>query len=131
MSQFGFLQPEWPDLHTAAVRAEIGARADPCASAFHARRCLEGAVAWLYKVDARLKQPYQDNLAALIHEPAFRATVGDTIYYKAVYLKDTGNRAVHSPKPFSEADARTVMRELFQFAFWLVRTYAKGPKPPD
>ena len=131
MSQFGFLQPEWPDLHTAAVRAEIGARADPRASAFHARRCLEAAIAWLYKADARLKPPYQDNLAALIHEPAFRATVGDTIYYKAVYLKDTGNRAVHSPKPFSEADARTVMRELFQFAFWLVRTYAKGPKPPD
>ena len=41
MSQLGCLQPEWPDLHTAAVRAEIGARVDPRASAFHARRCLE------------------------------------------------------------------------------------------
>ena len=131
MSQFGFLQPEWPNLHTTAMRAEINARADPRASGFHARRFLEAAVAWLYKADARLKPPYQDNLAALLHEPSFRSTVGETIYYKAVYLKDTGNRAVHSPKPFAEADARLMLRELFQFAFWLVRTYAKGPKPPD
>jgi len=131
MSQFGFLQQEWPNLHTAAMRAEMAARADPGASGFHARRFLETAVAWLYKADARLKPPYQDNLAALIHEPSFRTTVGDTIYYKAVYIKDTGNRAVHSSKPFAEADARLMLRELFQFAFWLVRTYAKGPKPPD
>nr|WP_294554020.1 DEAD/DEAH box helicase family protein [uncultured Rhodopila sp.] len=129
--QFGFLQPEWPDLHAAATRAESLAQADARASAFYARRFLELAMAWLYKADTRLGQPWKDNLAALIDEPAFRGIAGAPIYYKAVYIKDTGNRAVHSAKPVTEVDARTVLREVFHIAFWLVRTYAKGAKPPD
>jgi type I restriction enzyme R subunit len=131
MSQFGFLQPEWPDLHAAAARAESLARSDPRASAFYARRFLEGAMAWLYRADTRLGQPYRDNLATLIDEPAFRRIAGQAIYHKAVFVKDAGNRAVHSPRAFGETDARTVLRELFHIAFWLVRSYARGPKPPD
>jgi type I restriction enzyme R subunit len=52
------------------------AYSDPRAAGFYARRALELAVAWLYKHDAALKLPYQDNLSALIHEPTFKATVG-------------------------------------------------------
>jgi type I restriction enzyme R subunit len=131
MSQFGFLNPEWPDLHAAATRAEALARADARASAFYARRFLELAMAWLYRADSRLGKPWQDNLAALIDEPSFRQVAGQAVYYKAVFIKTEGNRAVHSQKVFTEADARNVMRELFHIAFWLVRTYAKGPKPAD
>ena len=131
MQQFGFLAPEWPDIHDAANRAETQALTDPRASAFHARRALELVVAWLYKADRRLKLPYQDNLAALIHEPSFRTAVGDAIFYKARFLKDVGNKAVHSEKPFTEAEARTAIGELFHLAFWLVRTYARGDKPAD
>jgi type I restriction enzyme R subunit len=131
MSQFGFLQPEWPDLHAAAARAETLVHGDPRAAAFYARRWLEIALAWLYKADARLTLPYQDSLGALIHEPSFRRTVGDAVYYKAKYLQETGNHAVHSTRPVSVAAAGTAVRELFHIAFWLVRTYAKGAKPAD
>ena len=131
MSQFGFLQPEWPDIHGAATRAEAYVLSDPRTAAFHARRALELAVAWLYKADRRLKLPYGDNLNALLHEPSFRAAAGDTIFYKARFLKEVGNRAVHSEKPFAEADARTAVAELFHLAFWLARTYARGAKPAD
>ncbi|HVY17232.1 MAG TPA: DEAD/DEAH box helicase family protein, partial [Rhodopila sp.] len=131
MSQFGFLTQEWPNLHAAAVRAETLATGDPRAAAFYARRFLELAVAWLYQADKRLDRPYKDNLAALIDEPSFRRVAGQAIYYKAVYIKDAGNRAVHSNKPVSDQDARAVLQEVFHLAFWLVRTYAKGPKPPD
>ena len=131
MQQFGFLQPEWPNLHAAATRAEAAARGDPRASVFYARRFLELAMAWLYKADARLTLPYQDNLAALVHEPSFRQVAGEAVFRKASFLKDAGNRAVHSPKPVSEGDARAALGELFHVAFWLVRTYAKGAKPAD
>jgi type I restriction enzyme R subunit len=131
MSQFAFLQPEWPDLHEAAARAESLALADPRASAFYARRALELAMAWLYKFDRRLTAPYQDNLAALVHEPSFRAAVGDAVFYKARYLKEAGNKAVHGEKPLTESEARTAVGELFHLAFWLVRTYARGAKPVD
>jgi type I restriction enzyme R subunit len=131
MAQFGFLLPEWPDLHADAARAESLARGDPRASVFYARRSLELAMAWLYRADARLARPWQDNLAALVDEPSFRQVAGEAIFRKADYLKVAGNRAVHSPRPVSEGDARAVLAELFHLCFWLVRTYAKGARPPD
>jgi type I restriction enzyme, R subunit len=131
MSQFGFLKPEWPDLFAEAARAESLVRADPRAATFYMRRTLERTLAWLYKADQRLKLPYQDNLAALIHEPTFPAVVGQPIFFKARYLKDLGNRAVHKEQDFPEADARAGIRELFHLAYWLVRSYARGAKPDD
>jgi type I restriction enzyme R subunit len=131
MSQFGFLKTEWPDLHDAAARAEALALADARASAFYARRTLELAVAWLYKADRRLVLPYQDNLSALIHEPSFRDAVGQAIFAKARFIKDLGNKAVHSIKPFKQHDALTVLKELFHFAVWLGHHYGRSQKPLD
>ncbi len=131
MSQFGFLSPEWPDIHAAATQAERHALSDPRASAFHARRTLELVMAWLYKYDRRLKLPYQDNLAALIHEPSFRDVAGQTIFLKARYLRELGNKAVHDAKPFAEAEARSAVAELFHVCFWLARSYAKAERPDD
>lgn len=131
MSQFGFLQSEWPDVFNAATRAEAQALSDPRASAFYARRTLELVMAWLYKADTRLQLPYQDNLSALIHEASFRTVAGSAIFAKARYIKEVGNRAVHSEKPFSEMEARTALSELFHLCFWLARHYARGPKPAD
>lgn len=64
MAHFEFLQLEWPALHEAAAKAESLAYPDPRTSCFHARRALELLVAWLYKHDASLRLPYQDNLGA-------------------------------------------------------------------
>lgn len=51
---------------------------------------------WLYKNDSSLKLPYQDNLAALLHEPTFRKNVGQKIFAKFRLVKDVGNLAVHT-----------------------------------
>jgi type I restriction enzyme R subunit len=40
MSQFAFLEHEWPAVHDAASRAEGAAHGDPRAACFHARRAL-------------------------------------------------------------------------------------------
>jgi type I restriction enzyme R subunit len=131
MSQFGFLKLEWPDVHEAASRAESLALADARASAFYTRRGLELAIAWLYKADARLILPYQDNLNALIHEPSFREAVGQAIFAKARLIKDFGNQAVHSAKPYRQFDALTALKEFFHFSYWLVRSYARKQSPPE
>ena len=131
MSNFAFLKTEWPDLCEAAVRAESLAHTDARSSCFYSRRTLELAVHWLYKNDAALQLPYQDNLSALIHEPTFRNTVGAAVFAKAQVLKDVGNLAVHSHRPIRQLDAIITTRELFHFCFWLARTYARGVKPPD
>ena len=99
MSQFAFLQREWPAVCEAAGRAEAAVHADPRTACFYARRALELAVAWLYKYDPALKLPYQDNLSALIHEPSFKQTAGHSRWRKANWLicdAPTGPLRCHS-----------------------------------
>jgi type I restriction enzyme, R subunit len=131
MTNFGFLQFDWPQLCADAQKAEALVIPDPRTACFYARRTLEQAVAWLYKSDPSLKIPYQDNLSALIHEPTFKNTVGAKIFVKAKLIKDLGNLAAHSHKPLAQTDSMVAVRELFHICFWLARTYSKTHKPPD
>jgi type I restriction enzyme R subunit len=131
VTNFFFLQREWPDLYESATKAETFALPDPRTACFYARRTLEIAVSWLYKNDASLKLPYQDNLSALIYEPTFAQLTGSAVFAKTRAIKDLGNLAVHSHKTLNQYDAVVAVRELFHFSFWLARTYAKGPKPAD
>ena len=92
MSQFSFLQREWPAFFDAASRAAAAMHSDARTACFYARRALELAVAWAYKHDAALKLPYQDNLSALIHEPSFKQTVGEAVLSKARVIVTLGKR---------------------------------------
>jgi type I restriction enzyme R subunit len=131
MSNFGFLQAEWPELFESATKAETLVHTDARTACFYARRSLELAVAWLFKHDGNLKLPYQDNLSALIYEPTFKNTVGAAIHAKARIIKDLGNRAVHTTKIVSPYDSMVSVRELFHVCFWIARNYARHAKPPD
>ena len=66
MSNFAFLQSEWPSVYESAAKAESLVYPDPRAACFYARRALELAVQWLYRAEAKLTLPYQDTLAALL-----------------------------------------------------------------
>jgi len=129
MSNFAFLQAEWPELYAAATKAESLAYPDARTACFYARRGLEVVVHWLYKHDASLQLPYQDNLSALIHEPTFRNAVGAAVFTKAKLIKDVGNLAVHSHRPIRQFDALTAIRELFHVGYWLAHTYGRSVKP--
>jgi type I restriction enzyme R subunit len=128
MSQFAFLQAEFPEFFGYAAKAEGLAHADPRGSAFYCRLALETAVNWLYRHDRTLKDPYEPTLAAHLAEPSFQALVGRTLAVKARYVKDTGNAGAHG-KTISAGQAATALRELFHVAYWLARNYARGPKP--
>ena len=129
MSQFAFLQREWPSVFDSAAKAEAAVHADPRTACFYARRTLELAVHWVYKHDADLRLPYQDKLSALIHEPTFKQVAGEAVFSKARVINTLGNRAVHSHRAVSEADALTVLRELFHVVYWFARTYARDERP--
>ena len=128
-SNFAFLATEWPSLAASAEKAEGLVYSDPRAACFYTRRTLELSVHWLYKNDAALKLPYQDNLSALIHEPTFRNAVGSTIFAKVRLIRDLGNLAVHSHKPIRQYDALMAVKELFHLSYWLAHTYGRGAKP--
>ena len=129
MSQFAFLQREWPAVFDAATKAEVSVHGAPRTACFYARRTLELAVSWAYKHDASLRLPYQDNLSALIHEPGFRQAAGEGVFSKARVINTLGNRAVRSDRAVPEADALAALRELFHVAYWFARTYARAGRP--
>jgi type I restriction enzyme R subunit len=129
MSQFAFLQREWPAVFEAALRAETSVHADARTACFYARRALELAVNWAYKHDPALKLPYQDNLSALIHEPTFKQTVGEAVFSKTRVINTLGNRAVHSHRVVPIVDAVAAVRELFHVGYWFARTYGRVARP--
>jgi type I restriction enzyme, R subunit len=128
-SPFQFLHHEWPDVYEAATKAAAAAYPDPRTACFYARRALELAVSWVFKSDASVRLPYQDNLSALIHEPTFKTTAGEAIFNKARVINTLGNQAVHSHRAIQQIDAINAVRELFHVGFWLARTYGRGAKP--
>ena len=129
MSNFAFLEAEWPSLYEAAIKASNAVYPDPRTACFYARRALELAVQWMYKHDYSLLLPYQDNLSALIHEPTFKEVAGEAVFNKARVITRLGNQAVHSNRSILEYDSVTAVRELFHISYWLARTYAREGKP--
>ncbi len=129
MSQFAFLQSEFGQVFDLAQKAETAALSDPRGSCFYARLALESAVKWMYANDRSLRSPYDTTLSALIHEGTFRTVASSALVTKARIIKDLGNTAVHETRPVPPQNAITCVRELFHFSYWLVRTYARGPKP--
>lgn len=84
MSNFAFLQAEFPAAHEAARRTEAHAYGDPRVACFYARRALELVVAWLYRRDSALRLPYQEQLAAMLNAPSFQQAAGTVVVNKAV-----------------------------------------------
>jgi type I restriction enzyme R subunit len=132
MTNFGFLQTDWPQIYESAVKAESFAIPDPGTACFHARRTLELVMQWLFRSDSRLHLPYQQTLSALVHEPTFVQVAGQGIHTKARIIVEHGNRAVHADRRIvTQENALAAVRELFHITFWLARTYARGTKPAD
>ena len=129
MTQFSFLQGEFPEVFALARKAELTATTDARGACFHARLALESAVKWMYAHDRSLRSPYDTVLSALIHEGTFRALVGNALVTKARIIKDYGNAAAHETGTIPPGNAIIAVRELFHFSYWLVRTYARGVKP--
>ena len=130
VSNFAFLKAEWPEVYEAALKSERQAYADPRTSCFYARLALETAVGWMYRNDAVLRVPYQDNLSALIHDPAFQQTVGPGVFAKARIVVKLGNLAVHSSRTIAQNDSLAAVQELFHICYWLAFTYGRTERPP-
>lgn len=129
MSQFTFLQAEFPAVYESANKAFSAVYPDPRTACFYARRALELTVNWLYQYDNSLELPYHDNLSALIHEPTFKTLVGEAVFNKTRVIIKLGNQAVHSAKPVPINDAINAVREFFHVAYWLAHTYGRSSKP--
>lgn len=128
--QFNFLSRDFPEVMAHAIKAEVAARSDPRAACFYARLALEVAVGWLYSNDRHLREPYDTKLAALLAEPSFQRLIGQARFANADIVRRFGNNAVHETKPIPQERAIVSTRELFNFTYWLARTYGRSQPDP-
>ncbi len=127
MSNFDFVKAEWPAIHADCVRAESYLSSDPAAACFYARRSIEQLVGHLYDVTG-LAAPYQNDLAARINDPAFKAKVGVGIAQKLNLIRRVGNTAAHEGKPIQPQTALQVLRELFHVMVFAAFRYSTDPQ---
>jgi type I restriction enzyme R subunit len=123
MSNFSFLT-QWKEIQASAESAENVVRTDPRTSCFHSRRTLELAVKWMYRYDKWLKEPYDNKLASLIHDSAFKNSLPAGLIYKLIAIQKTGNLAAHSDAKLSERDSLQILKELHHFLYWFHYTYS-------
>lgn len=129
MSQFAFLEPDFPDEFGPAVQAEKYALDDPGIAVVQARKALELAVKWAYRHDRELREPYETTLNALINEPAFKSIADGKVYNLARKIQKAGNKAAHEAKPPSKMDAVGIVQSLHTFMVWFGHTYGREAKP--
>lgn len=114
MSNFTFIQADFPALHTDAVEAEQLTYQSPKAAAIFCRSTLENAINWLYDNDASLTRPWRADLSTLMHEHAFRDMFNQTLFGELNLIRKTGNLAAHGKK-VSQQDALASLKYLFRF----------------
>lgn len=129
MSNFDFLQEEWPEFIDDAKAMERLVRFDARGACVRARFLVEQVVLWMYENDEDLTLPYDTSMANIIHDIGFKKIVGYEVFNKVNAIRKVGNIAVHDRKTINEHDAVNACREVFHIMYWLWNTYTDEERP--
>ena len=127
MTNFDFLlsDPQLTAFGEVAVAAEKIYAIDPAACVLNCRRSMEFAVKWMYSVDGGLIMPYDDRLVSLMDAEDFRDIVGEDLWRRLKYIRQTGNAAAHTGKKITSEQARLCLENLYIFLDFLAYCYGE------
>ncbi|MCI9514897.1 MAG: DEAD/DEAH box helicase family protein [Oscillospiraceae bacterium] len=137
MTNFDFLltDSQFTAFASAAVSAERIYPIDASACILNCRRAMEGAVKWMYSVDASLTLPYDTRLAVLTDSESFREIVGNDLHRRMDYIRRLGNHAAHTEKKLSREQAALCLENLYIFMDFVAccygETYTMGQFDPS
>jgi type I restriction enzyme R subunit len=123
MSNFIFLQSEWPTIYEEAVKAEKHGLKEPRYAAILCRSALEKAIYWIYENDADLELPYQANLNSLMFDEAFRNELRPSLFQEINFIRKLGNNGAHGKKVFKH-ESVAALKGLFGFLAYLSKMYS-------
>lgn len=126
MTNFDFLKRDrqFASFADVAITAEKVLHIDPASCVFNCRRAMEFAVKWMYSVDSSLTMPWDDKLAALINDEAFREIVGVDIFERMKVIRVFGNRTAHKSKKITIEEATHCLENLYIFLDFVAYCYA-------
>ncbi|MCH2449221.1 MAG: DEAD/DEAH box helicase family protein [Gracilimonas sp.] len=131
MSNFEFLQTDWPEFIDDAQAVERLVHYDPRGACVRARYLVEQVVLWMYENDEDLELPYDTTMANLIHQVEFKGIVKYEVFNKMNAIRKAGNIAAHERKKVTEHDSQRACEEVFHIMYWLWSTYNDGEPRPD
>lgn len=124
MSNFDFIiDSRLIDIKNACIEAEKGLTITAAISAIMCRKALEVGIKWVYGVDGDLKIPYQQTLAALIHDRNFKNIIDTNLLKKIIYIQKLGNQAVHSNTKIKKQESLLSLKNLHDFILWITYLY--------
>ena len=118
--------PQLTPFAEVAVTAEKVYPIDPATCVFNCRCCLEFAVKWMYSVDGGLVMPYDDRLVSLMDAGDFRDIVGEDLWRRLKYIRQTGNAAAHTGKKIAPEQARLCLENLYIFLDFVAYCYGEN-----
>lgn len=125
-SNFSYLEKDtkYAEIMVACIEAEKSIGVSYSAAALQTRRALEIAVKWAYQYDRDLTVPYRDNLSSLIHDNIFRDLLDPKLFPRIRFIITLGNKAAHTTKPVSRAQAIEALHNLYDFISWIDFSYS-------
>jgi len=125
MSNFQFLNKEWPQIFEIAKEAEDLANIKARSSLVNARAALEKGIRWMYENDERLFKDYNNikNVQNLLQTKSLKLVTNKPLRRELHLLQKLGNEAAHGEITDSEK-ANTCIKILFQFCSHLAISYS-------
>ena len=124
MSNFDFLQAEWPTLYKSVKKIEERIYSEPLYSAFNSRLALEGQIYQIFEKEY-IELPYNRELHNLMTNEEIKDIIPYHILNGLHIVRKTGNNAAHYGNKVSSKDALISLKYLYTFLKWLVHSYGK------
>jgi type I restriction enzyme R subunit len=129
VSNFSFLEKEFPILFNIGSAAEYHLHTDPSVTLTKLRQFEEKMVEYLFE-EHHLDKPYDDNLhnriRVLENDNIIQSNIASLIHN----IRQKGNQAAHDSKG-SIDDAKTILFSAFKVAKWFYQTYSTENKNID
>jgi hypothetical protein len=130
MSNFKFLQQEWPSLYTKIKSAEERTYTEPISTASYCRLVLEESMHLLYDLE-HADKPYNTELVNLMNDEAARKVIPSQLMDGLHIVRKIGNNAAHYGNRITSKDSITSIRYIYAYLKWFALNYSKvAPELP-
>ena len=125
MSNFNFIASEWAGLYNKVKKAEQRIYTEPMSAATYCRVVLEECTHLVYDYEY-IDKPYNTELVNLLQDEQFKDIVPGRILEGLVYVRKTGNQAVHYGNRVGSKEALVSIKYLYPFIKWFASNYAEN-----
>ncbi|HDY75747.1 MAG TPA: DUF4145 domain-containing protein, partial [Candidatus Marinimicrobia bacterium] len=124
MSNFRFLQNEFPSLFTKMKKAERRVYTEPVSTATYCRLVLEESMYKLYELEY-IELPFNKELVNLMNQEEIKNIIPFQHKNGIHIVRKIGNNAAHYGKKLNSKDALISIKYLYGFLKWFADTYSK------